>query len=132
MRARVIGIYTTDMNQLELHKPDNNERFCIWVRAIVGPEGEEGQESFDIGVCSPSWIAEACQTDGFLVGRHYLVVLRYDVYSIKRIIVDLIESCEGNSWHEVAERVARIGHWEFEDYHDRKDGAAAPGSPALH
>ena len=83
---------------------------------MVGPEGGEGEESFDIDVCTPKWLEEACQGEGFVVGRHYLIVARYEVTQLKSVITGLVEKCEGDSWPEVAEKVSRIGHWEFEDY----------------
>ncbi len=115
-KAKVRAIYTTSMDHLDLYIPEDPEYFCIAVRAMVGPENGEGEESFDIDVCTPKWLEEACKRDGFVVGRHYLIVARYDVAQLKRVITDLVESCEGNSWQEAAERVGRVGHWEFEDY----------------
>lgn len=114
--AAVKAIYTSDMNSLENYAPDHPELFCVVVRAMVGPKHGEGEESFDINVCTPKWLAEACQREGFVIGRHYLIVARYDVPQIKKLVVELIERCDGNSWQEVAEKVGRIGFWEFEDY----------------
>lgn len=114
--AEVKAIYTTDMDRLEQHPPNDTERFCLWVRAIVGSKGGQGEESFDIGVCTPNWLASKCQEGGFVVGRHYLIVNQYDPAYIKQVITELIEKCEGSSWREVAEKVSRIGHWELQDY----------------
>ncbi len=116
IKAEIRAIYTSEMDRLEQHTPQDPEHFCISVRAMVGPEGGEGEESFDINVCTPKWLEEACQREGFVVGRHYLMVPRYDVAHLKEVIAGLVEKCEGNSWQEVAERVGRIGYWEFEDY----------------
>jgi len=114
--AQVKGIYTTDMDRLELHPPADPENACLWVRAMVGPRGGPGEESFDIGVCTPKWLADRCQQEGFVVGRHYLVVSRYDAVYVQKLITKLIEKCAGDSWTEVGQKVGRIGHWEFEDY----------------
>jgi Immunity protein 8 len=116
MKAKMRAIWTTSMDHLDLHTPKDPEHFCIAVRAMVGPEGGKGEESFDIDVCTPKWLEEACQSEGFVVGRHYLIVTKYDVTQLKSVITSLVESCEGDSWREVAEKVSRIGHWEFEDY----------------
>lgn len=115
-RAEVRAIYTSDMDNLQTYTPRDPECFCVSVRAMVGPKGGEGEESFDINVCTPKWLAEVCQREGFIVGRHYLILSSYDVAHIKRVIVELIEKCEGNTWQEVTEKVSRIGYWEFEDY----------------
>lgn len=68
--AQVKGIYTTDMDRLDLHPPADPENACLWVRAMVGPGGGPGEESFDIGVCTPKWLADRSQQEGFAVGRH--------------------------------------------------------------
>src|SRR5260221_408716 len=114
--AKVRAVYTWTMDDLEKYTPEDLEGFCVSVRALVGPKNGEGEESFDIQVCSPKKLQEICQEQGFLVGRHHLIVCRYDAPTIKRLITELIERCEGDSWREVAEKVGRIGHWEFEDY----------------
>ena len=104
------------MDDLETYSPKDPERFCVSVRAMVGPNTGEGEESFDIQVCTPKRLEEICEKQGFVVGRHHLIVCRYDVGYIKKLITRLIENCEGNSWPEVAEKVGRIGYWEYEDY----------------
>ena len=115
-RARVRAIYTSNMDDLARYVPQDPERFCVSVRAMVGPETGEGEESFDISVCTPKWLEYVCQRDGFVIGRHYLMVNDYNVPHLKKLIVQLIEKCEGSSWREAAEKVGRIGYWEFEDY----------------
>jgi len=116
MKAQVRAVYTIDMDQIERHEPADLRHFRIWVRAMVGPEGTDGEESFDISVCTPSWLDDECRRNGFVVGRHQLVVERFDAAYIKKVIIDLVEACEGETWQGVAERLSRIGFWEFEDY----------------
>jgi immunity protein 8 of polymorphic toxin system len=114
--AHVKKIYTVEMDDLERHVPLNLDKFCVVIRTMVGPRGSEGEESFDINVCTPKWIEEQVEKEGFVLGRGYLVVGRYDPSLIRNTIVRLVESMSGGSWQEVAEKVSRIGYWEFEDY----------------
>jgi len=114
--AKVKAIHSLGIDNLETYLPEEPDRFCISVRVIVGPTEDEGEESFDVNVCTPKWLADACERDGFVVGRHYLVVNAFNYAFLKQIITKLIERCSGNSWQEVAEKVGRIGYWEFEDY----------------
>ncbi len=116
IRAQVRAIRTSDMDDLAQYTPPDPKRFCVSVRAMVGPEAGKGEESFDINVCTPEWLAEVCRAEGFVIGRHYLIVEQYDVAYLRRLITELIQKCEGNSWRDVAEKVSRIGFWEFEDY----------------
>jgi hypothetical protein len=46
----------------------------------------------------------------------YLIVKDYDPSLIKKLVRKFVERWSGESWHEVAQKVARIGAWEFEDY----------------
>lgn len=114
--AELKALYSLEIDNLEQYKPDPPDIFLIQLRAIVGPKGAPGEESFDIKVCTPGWLADMCEIEGFMIGRHYLVVASYDFPALKRIIAMLIESCSGTSWQEVAQKIARIGYWEFEDY----------------
>jgi Immunity protein 8 len=114
--AEVKKIHTVEMDDLESHVPENLEKFCVSVRAMVGPRGGDGEDSFDINVCSPKWLEEQVERHGFVLGRHYLFVPEYDPAKIRKIITKHIERFTGDSWKEVAEKVSRIGFWEFEDY----------------
>lgn len=35
---------------------------------------------------------------------------------LRSFLTRRIESASGDTWQEVAEKVARLGRWEFEDY----------------
>ena len=85
-------------------------------RLTVGPSSGDGEESFDVTVCTPSWLDLECLRDGFVVGRHHLIVLSYDFEFIRRTLVKFVERYSGGTWQEVAVKVSRIGYWEFEDY----------------
>lgn len=77
-----------------------------------------GEESFDVTVCSPEWLAERCREQGFVVGRHHLVVDEFNVGAVLDTLSKLVQNCHGETWQEVAEQVSRIGYWEFEDYRE--------------
>jgi len=83
---------------------------------MIGPKGAVGEESFDINVCTPSWLSREVTNTGFVWGRHYLVVADYDLARIKTIISSRVTACSGESWKQVGEKLSRIGYWEFEDY----------------
>ena len=50
------------------------------------------------------------------MGRHHLIVMEYNFERIVRSIEDFIKQCTGADWNEVAEKIGRLGKWEFEDY----------------
>jgi hypothetical protein len=114
--AQVKGISTWEGDHLELHVPKDQQKFCLLVRAMVGPRGGEGEESFDMNVCTPQWLEEQVEREGFVFGTHRLFVKAYDTAQIKKLITKFIERYSGDSWREVAEKISRVARWEFEDY----------------
>lgn len=83
---------------------------------MIGPEGENGSESFDFNVCTPKWLQQKLPPEEALFGRHKLIVLDYNRDRIIRKINHLCDRTLGSNWTEIATRLARYGHWEFEDY----------------
>ena len=82
---------------------------------MAGPEGGPGEESFDVEVVTPKWLARMAAS-GPISGRHMLIVTRYEPDVISDWLHAAVHACSGSSWEEVGPKVARIGHWEFEDY----------------
>ncbi|GAA1941060.1 Imm8 family immunity protein [Agromyces allii] len=93
--------------------------FSLHARFIVGPTDGPGDESFDITVCTPEWLARACSAAGGIYDARHHVVVNLDEFD-KRAVHDWlalrVECVEGDTWAEIAERLGRLGHWEFEDY----------------
>src|SRR6266567_2637578 len=79
-----------------------------------------GEESFDITICTPKALGEECAANGFVLGRHRLVVSAYDPLLIISALRKLVTRCSGHSWAEVGSRIARIALWEFEDCQDAR------------
>lgn len=88
----------------------------VLLQAFIGPEGGAGEEAFDFLVCSPAWILDEVRESGFLLGRHHLVVRRFDLQLIRGAIEEICSHARGESWSEIAARIGRYGKWEFEDY----------------
>ena len=120
MKAKLKNWYCPDIDDLSNYSPVQSDNFCFLFRAMVGLMEEEGEESFDIQVCTPQWLITNMKKDDVFCGRHFLIVLEYNFERIFRKIKNLIESCTGNDWDEIAAKVSRIGFWEFEDYEDSK------------
>jgi len=123
MRAEFRGLHRPDVPNLDLEHftPEDPECFCVLVQAFVGPQGEPGEEAFDFTVCTPRWLNSHPAQKGFLFARHYLLLWRYDYDLLRRAITDLCARAKGPDWETVANRLARYGHWEFEDYQAFKE-----------
>ena len=95
------------------------EEFSLLARMIVGPADDPGEESFDITVCTPQWLAEQCRAQGgFYDPRHHLVVTleTFDQRALRAWLEARVRAVDAPTWHEVGERLGRLGYWEFEDY----------------
>lgn len=114
--AKVRGIYTSSMDELEPYAPTDPESFTILVRVLVGPREGKGEESFDLNVCSTRWLEEHIEHEGFVLGIHRLFVKTYDPVEIKKFITRTIERFSGATWREVAGKIGRLAYWEFEEY----------------
>jgi hypothetical protein len=97
-------------------RPQAPRNFGISVRLMIGPEGIDQSESFDVFVCTPAWIQAQLGEHGYMWGRHMLIAEEYDYELILRSLSAQVSSCTGNDWLEVANKIARIAAWEFEDY----------------
>jgi hypothetical protein len=90
--------------------------FGFLLQVMIGPEGAEGEESFDIKVCSPLWLIERHNRDDVIVGRHHLILFEYDYERLKRTIQTYCGQWEAPTWSDLAVKLSRVGRWEFEDY----------------
>jgi len=118
VRASLRYWYSPDIADLsESSSPDDPECFGFLLQPVFGPSDAPGEESFDLVVCTPRWFAqELRKCGGVLSGRHYLFVEQYDVAQLKKYILKYADQCSGRTWREVAEKLGRLGKWEFEDY----------------
>src|SRR5690349_8386080 len=78
----------------QLHSPDvrSLREFCpsgpfgILVQAMIGPAGIDGEESFDVVLCTPEWLGSHMAREP-MPGRHYLFVSHYN-YARKRFFMN--------------------------------------------
>ncbi|WP_193610400.1 Imm8 family immunity protein [Nocardioides lijunqiniae] len=99
--------------------PADAAEFSLHARMIVGPSGSPGEESFDLTVCTPEWLAKACRKAGGIYdARHHLVVsfTDFDQRVLHDWLAARVQETSGDTWAEVGERLGRLGFWEFEDY----------------
>ena len=116
MRAEIKRLHSPDIANLESYTPQVGDNFSFLLQIMAGPSGQEGEESFDVLICTPKWLEERFSKGQIIVGRHYLIVFEYNFNRIELFIKSYCEQCEGNNWQEVAAKLSRLGKWEFEDY----------------
>ncbi|HEV2804293.1 MAG TPA: immunity 8 family protein [Chthoniobacterales bacterium] len=117
MKMRIKGYHSPDVDHLESYLPADAELFSILLQIIVTPENLEGEESFDLLVCTPRYLQSKLASDGTpIFGTHMLIVGRYDFRAIRRVIEDYCDNLDEPNWEKLASKLARIARWEFQDY----------------
>ena len=115
MRAELRFLFSPDADPLSEYRPEGD--FGILVQAMIGPAGGKGHESFDFVLCTIAWFErEHLQIAAPVSGRHFLFVRVFDYATLEKFVGDYSAACEGATWDEVADKLSRLGHWEFEDY----------------
>lgn len=98
---------------------DDPAEFSLLARMIVGPSDTPGEESFDVTVCTPEWLAKACsQAGGIFDPRHHLVVTfeEFDQRAVRAWLTARVQALEADTWSEIGAQLGRLGYGEFEDY----------------
>lgn len=119
MRAEIKNLFSLEIDELEGFTPPDPAVFRVSLRLIAGPEGQPGEESFDFEVCSPRWLDQQINDEDLLLVRHKLLMRTFDFAKVRRFVERYVQGCEGHTWQEVANKLARLGHWELEDYRER-------------
>jgi hypothetical protein len=118
MRAELRSLDSADApGGLSSFAPADPERVSIAVAATIGPAGGEGGDLFYFNIVTAAWLAEHPSEKGFEFMRD-LLVTRWDYATVNRAISDLCFHTEGEDWSEIATKLSRSAHWEFEDYRE--------------
>jgi hypothetical protein len=118
VQAELRFLHSPDADPIESYRP--NAAFGLFVQAIVGPKGAPGEESFGFTVCSPEWFVSEhlSEKSSIATGRHFIFVREFDYRALEKFVRDHCAACDGKTWSETAEKVGRLGMWEFEDYRE--------------
>nr|WP_082049244.1 Imm8 family immunity protein [Sphingomonas melonis] len=115
MIAELRALLTLEHEPLESIRP-RGDAFCVSIRALVGPAGAPGEESFDFNVCSPAWLDQELNSHAIVEGRLLLIARSFDPQRIEDYVRKRIAQASGDDWLTIAGKIARWAHWEFEDY----------------
>ncbi len=117
MRAALRDTYRLDDGaEIDSYASPDPTNDGVRVRLMVGPADGPGEESFDVLVCTTAWLKTVIDVDGPQIGRHLLLVGTLDLTAAVAFLREHIESLEAPDWKGLAEQIARVGYWEFEDY----------------
>ncbi len=96
MRAEIKRFHSPDTDDLENFEPQNPDRFVLLIQVMIGPAGVDGEESFDVIVCTPDWLADRAAETGFVCGRHHFIVNRYDFRLLRERVAQVVAGCRAN------------------------------------
>jgi hypothetical protein len=116
MKAEIKYLHSPDIPELETFQPQINDDFGFLLQMFVGEKGKEGEESFDMMVCTPKWLMSNHSQDEILFGLHYVIVFEYNYRRICEQLTNFVDNINAQSWHEIGEKIGTIGKWEFQDY----------------
>lgn len=122
MRAAIKKVHSPDVMDLHKYQPRESDDFCFLMQVMVGPKDEEGEESFDFIVCTPTWLLNHHKIEDVILGKSYILVFQFNFERIMMTLEKLVGSFSGNTWTEIAEKISRFGKWEFEDYREFSGG----------
>lgn len=114
VRAKVVA-FTSPKIGPEKYHPINPKKVSKVVRMVVEGVDGSGQESLDVTVCTPSALFRHKRTAP-LIGRHLLIVERWDWPQIRDFLTNAVEAEVAPSWEGLRDRIGRIGKWEYEDF----------------
>jgi hypothetical protein len=116
MKAEIKYLHSPDVSDLQKYMPDLEDDFGFLVQMIIGPQGNEGEESFDIFICTPKWLMSNYRADDIVFGLHFMIVFEFDYQKIQKKLYEFVESTDGKTWEELCLKIGFIGKWEFQDY----------------
>jgi len=117
MKAKLKDYYCRDIKDFDKNFSDS-DNFNVSIQLFIGPEDEEGEESFEVNVCSPKWLLNNISEKEILFGKGLIISLDYNIERIIASVKKNISSFEGENWNEVAMKLSQIGYWEFENYNN--------------
>lgn len=115
MKALIRDIYSSDVD-VESYRSADRYDDGQWIRLLIGPDGEPGEESFDVLVCTPRWLARRLNQGGFQFVRHTLLMEAFDLSTAIDLLRHEVASVTGSTWAELLLDLVQIGRWEFQNY----------------
>lgn len=115
MKAIIRSIYSTDLD-IEDYRPADPFDDGQWIRLLIGPEGSDGEESFDVLVCTPRWLVREISRDKVQLVRHTLLMEKFDLARAVERLRHEVETASAESWQKLLLSLVQIGRWEFDNY----------------
>ena len=100
-----------------LHSPDvdleafEGEIGTAWgflLQIGIAPPDVDGEDSFDLVVCSPEWIAFHYGVDAVVDGRCHLLISRFSLSALRRFVERSLAASAAPTWDGVVEKFGAV------------------------
>jgi hypothetical protein len=98
MKAEIRSFSSPNVDDSEHYTPPAQDNFGFVLQMIARHQGSLGEESFDMMVCTPQWLAAHHEPDAIVMARHYLIVFGYDWARLRAFIEKYVDGCCGETW----------------------------------
>ncbi len=78
MKAEIKYFHSPDIPDLGTYQPIECDNFVFLLQMFVGEKGKQGEESFDLIVCTPKWLVNNHHKEESVFGLYHLIVFEYD------------------------------------------------------
>ncbi len=99
---------------IEQYSPDPSRPFSIELTLLIGPKGLPGEEIFLVDVSNALFLSEELREIGARVLSSTILVEEFSVAVVEGVVREFCRTCRGQTWHEVALLLMRLGRWEYE------------------
>jgi hypothetical protein len=113
MEAELKQISWAELTPLDQYQPDPTKPFSVEVTLHIGPKDGRGAELFYVDVSNLAFLSVELSAGARLL-QHTILVEDFVITDVERIVRDFCRTCKGQTWHEVALLLMRLGRWEYE------------------
>lgn len=115
MKAEIRSFFWVDVVPEQIQANVVDESFVI-ASLEIGPRGGQGAEIFYASFFTPQWLIETLGHEQVVSGRHHYFVKEIDLVKQRSFLEMTVLSLDGEDWPALAQQLARVMAWEFEDY----------------
>jgi len=105
------SLHSPDLSQDQ--EPVDPADSAVLFEASIGPKDQQDAEVFSFVAITPRALA---RDQGTRWGRGYLILNHVSWAGVDAAVRTLLSQCSGDNWAQVAERLNREMHREFEAY----------------
>jgi len=110
--------------------PDDKTRFAVRLQVFVGETQDGAPDSFDVTVCSPTWLVDnfghftgnSPANSDVVVGHGVWLQEFWNADEIQKTLETLVRSAVAPDWPDLANWLGRYVPWEYSYKYDRDHG----------